>query len=213
MTLSAVDYITETNATLIARGVPAALVTYERERRTGHVRRLSPRWSRSIGMWGGTKTKREISDALEIPVSVVHSISMFWKLKARTRRHSRTQAQLAILSLGTPGPAREVGPKLGILPIEVVLYRAACETIRTEMGVTLKDALGWTPDELEEVWHHLGLAVEHNPRTEVNYDDPAELDAVVRQAHSGWTKEELGAIVDLVRKELPDVDDEETATW
>lgn len=210
--IDAITLVTESNAGLVRLGVPRESATYERMRGTGHIRRLSPTWSKSIGWWS-VRTMREIAVELDVPVARVHSWARYRGLRTRTRRFVRTQAQLAVAALAVPGSARDVATMLGVLPIECVMYRGAAERLRQEMGVGLREVLTWTPLELEEVWSELGLLVEHNPRTTVNYDDPDELEAVVRQAHSGWSKEDIGAIVDLAMRELPDVDDQETATW
>lgn len=211
--IDAITLVTESNAGLVRLGVPRESATYERMRGTGHMRRLSPTWARSLGLWGGVRTMREISVLLDAPVARVHSWARYRRLRTRTRRFTRTQAQIAVAALAAPGPARDVARTLGVLPVEAALYRGAAERLRQEMGVGLREVLTWTPVELDEVWNELGLRVEHVPRTTVNFDDPAELDAIVREAQGGWSRDQIGEIVALAMRELPEVDDEETSAW
>jgi|GEM_PF-5452291 hypothetical protein len=206
--LDVVDFATLTNGELARLGVPDERITFERIRRSGHTRSISPAYAKSIGWWGGVRSMRDISDALELPMARVHGWAMFRRLRTRTRTFARTQAQLAVLTLGTPGSAVDVAPKLGLLPIEVCLHRAAAEVMRSELSVTFGQILSWSPDQLEAEWRALELVVGHTPGDAVDYDDPAELEALVHEAKSGWSRDELGALVDLVKRELPDVDRE-----
>ena len=197
------DLISMTNAQLVARGVSAHLITADREASTGHVRRLSPTWVASIGLWS-VRTAHEIAEELDVTPRLLHSWAMFRHLRTRTRKFGRTQAQLAVLALGTPGSAREVGPRLGILPVEVCLYRSAADILRGELGVTFEEILGWNPEELEQEWSGLGLRVEFRPRT-MNLSDPAEVDALVQEAEQTTTSE-IDDRLAVFRRELPGID-------
>lgn len=208
--LSITDYIGLTNLELVARGVPAHRVTFERERRCGHSRALSSGWIGSVGLWGGSHTLAQVCDVVGVDRTTAHGWQKFRRLRTRTRSFSRTPAQLAVLSLATPGPARNVGPKLGVLPVEVCVYRAAVQAMRDELGITFAAILAWTPEQLEHEWEHLGLSRIFDDMAAdrpVNFDDPDELAAIVDEAArkldepSEWAK-----VIARVRRELPSVD-------
>ncbi len=205
--LDACDYVTRTNAELVRLGVPAETATYERLRRTGHMRRLSPTWGASIGSWS-VKTLRQIAEHVGVPVARAHTWAQFRRLKTRTRRYRRTQAELAVLALATAGPAKDVAPILGLLPVEVVLYRAAGECLRVETGTPLLDILQWSPARLEAAWRDLNLVVEHvPPRTTVDYSNPEEIAAIADEAARRMSEpSDLEKTFALIRKELPGVD-------
>ena len=59
--LDIIDFATRTNAELAQLGVPDERITFERLRRTGHPRRVSPAYARSIGCFGGVRSTKEIS--------------------------------------------------------------------------------------------------------------------------------------------------------
>jgi hypothetical protein len=161
MTPDLYDYITRTNADLVRAGVDPLKINAERLRRTGHSRRISPRWAPSIGMWGGVQSLRDIATSCDASTAQAHAWAQYRQLTTRTRARKRTQALLAVHALATPGPARVVGPALGILPVEVCLYRAAAEALRVESGAALREMLTWDPVYLERTWASLGLAVEY----------------------------------------------------
>lgn len=209
--LDAVDYATKTNAELVRSGVRGELVTWERMRRTGHVRRISAAWAPSIGRWGGVRSLRDIASALEVPLERAHSWARFRGLRTRTRKFHRTQPQLALAALATTGASRDVARELGILPIECALYRSAAELMRVELRVSLREMLRWAPDELEAEWEALELVVECvPPRTTVDYSDRAEIAAVVDEARRAMRgPSELERTLATLRKELPEGPDEE----
>lgn len=201
--LDTVDFATRTNAELARLGVPAHAVTHERQRRTGHVRRISPAWAGTIGMWGGVRSMRSIADELEMPVATVHSWAMYRGLRTRTKRYQRTQAQLAVRALALPGSAKVVAQAMGLLPVETCMYRAAGECLRTELGVTLREILEWPVERLEDAWSSLELVVESIAPT-VNVHNPAELEALVAEATRSMSGPSMiERQIALVRRELP----------
>lgn len=205
--LDACDFATMTNRELVRVGVPRERVTWERLRRTGHPRRVSPTWAPSIGRWGGVASLREIAFALDVPVAQAHSWARFRGLRTRTRKFHRTQALLAVAALATPGASRDVARKLGILPIECALYRAAAEVLRTELGVTLLEVLEWSPKRLEDAWRDLDLVVEHvPPRTTVDHSNSEEIAAIVDEAMRAMNRPTpFENALAVVRRELPDI--------
>ena len=97
------ELATMSNGELARRGMPRDTITFERRRYTGHVRRLSTLWSRTIGWWGGVRSMRSIADELEVPIAQVHSWTQWRRLRTKTGKYERTQAQLAVAALATPG--------------------------------------------------------------------------------------------------------------
>jgi hypothetical protein len=210
MPLTISDYVRLPNAALVRRGVPAHRASFERERRSGHLRAISELWVRSIGLWGGTHSLAQICDLVGTDRSTAHGWAKYRGLRTKTRSFSRTPAQLGVLALATPGPAREVGPKLGVLAVEVCVYRAAAQAMRDELGITFAAILAWTPEQLEHEWEHLGLSRIFDDMAAdrpVNFDDADELAAIVDEAArkldepSEWAK-----VIARVRRELPSVD-------
>ena len=198
--IDCIDFAVRTNAELARMGVPEPTITSERRRRTGHPRRLAPAWASTIGHWGGIRSLREVAEEIDVPVACAHSWMRFRGLRTRTRGYVRTQAQLAIAALATPGPASEVGPRLGILPVECCLYRSAAQAMRDELGVGLLEMLRWSPDALERAWTDLDFVVENQPEL-FSLDNPDHLDEVVREAR--WSADELDELVWLAERELP----------
>jgi hypothetical protein len=180
MTPSALQFGILTNRELVAHGVPEDEVTLERERHTGHVRRLQPRWAGTIGMWGGIEPLAEIAHRAKVDFETAHAYAKFRRLKWLTKKRVFTQSQLGALCLATPGSACEVAPKLGLLPLEVCLYRAAISVLMIEEQVTLKQILERHPAELNRAWDQLGLRVEAPSQRNVLLDLDA-LDALVKQ--------------------------------
>lgn len=203
--IDCVDFAVRTNADLVRMGVPEPTVTSERLHRTGHPRRLAPAWASTIGAWGGIKSLREVAEEIDVPVARAHSWMRFRGLRTRTRRYSRTPAQLAVAALATPGAAQHVARQLGLLPIEVVLYRSAAQAMKDELGVGLLEILTWTPEGLERTWTDLGFVVENRPEP-FSMHNPDQLDAVVREAR--WSVDELDELVRLAERELPFVHDD-----
>lgn len=173
-----------TNRELAARGMPASTITAERERMTGHPRRIAPPYWRTLGWWGGVRGTTEIAVDLEIAPMALRWWAKSRRLRTRTKRLQRTQAQLAVLCAATPGPAREVGPKLGVLAAEACMYRAACELLKEELGVNLPAILAWSPEELEANWEACELIVEVDDPSRVRLYDDEALTSLVDEARS-----------------------------
>jgi hypothetical protein len=199
---SLLDYATRKNAELIQLGVEPSNLSGERMRRTGHPRRISPRWAPSIGMWGGVQSMRDIAAACGATFAQTHAWAQYRHLRTRTRARQRSQALLAIHALATPGPARTVASLLGILPVEVCLYRAAAELLRVEAQVTLREVLGWDAVRLERTWDSLGLCVEHerpsppSPREQIARAFARRTDTVVLPTH-------IARALAIAERELP----------
>ncbi len=207
-----VDLVACTNAALVRRGLSRESVTFERMRSTGHPRRISPQWIRSIGMWGGVASVKDIAEALELPMARVRSWMKFRRLRAKTRHYERTPAQLAVMALATTGAAREVAPRLGVLPVEVTLYRAAAQRLRDVYDVTLGAILAWPPDKLERAWEDQGPEVAYreppfSPR------DPADITDVVDEVERRLREpSEADRALLTLHRELPGFDTREEGT-
>lgn len=206
--IDAVDFAVRTNADLARMGVSKTTITSERLRRAGHPRRLAPAWASTIGAWGGIKSLREVAEEIDVPVSRAHSWMRFRGLRTRTRTYVRTPAQLAVAALATPGPACEVGPRLGILPVECCLYRSAAQAMRDELDVGLLKILQWSPDALERAWTDLDFVIENKPEPFIVHNSD-HLDDVVREAR--WSADELDELVRLAERELPFVHNDDQA--
>lgn len=179
MLLTAMHYAVLTNRELVGHGVPAEQVTFERERHTGHTRRVQPRWARAIGMWGGIATLLEIAERVDVDVETAHAYAKFRKLRWRTKKRIFTPSQLGALCLATIGTAREVATKLGLLPVEVCVYRAAMSVVLIEHQVALEDVLRWHPHKLNQVWGRLSLRVEAPDERKISMNE-ASLESMVK---------------------------------
>lgn len=215
------DLLTLSNSELVLlRDVPAAEVTRLRESTTGHTRRLGA-WVASIGGWGGLKTVAEISAEVGIAPGTTRAFVRYRKLKTRTPRRQRTQAQLALLSYASrPQPARAACLVIGILPCECVLYRAAAQRL-IDATVEFSEILEWTPDRLEREWSRLGLVIEPPPpRPGLSEDEIRKVAAKVegdgkpRRGTTGppdswlpWSADEIAAIAAKVEAEDTDAED------
>lgn len=206
--LNACDFVAMTNAQLVKLGVPPELATYERTRRSGHVRRIAPRWARTIGWWGGVRSLREIAEHTEASVEQAHAWAMYWGLRTRTKHRVRTQAQLSVQALATPGPAAHVARAMGVLPVECVLYRAAAEIMRVELATPLSTLLTWSPEALEDAWHWLDLAIEHQTESPFDFSSPERPRDAAHTATMGTCRFDIDAVLRLVERELPDDDSE-----
>ncbi len=199
------DLVRLTNAELARHGLPREVVTFERMRTTGHERRIAPQWIPSIGMWGGTRSVKDIADALDMPRAQVRSWMKFRRLRTRTRRYERTPAQLAVLSLATTGPAREVAPRLGILAAECCAYRAAGQRIRDAYDVTLATILSWPPDKLERAWEDQGLDISYSERP-FNPSNPDDISVAIDAAQRRMREPtEVERALATIRRELPEL--------
>jgi hypothetical protein len=182
MTLGALHYAVMTNEDLVAQGVPAEVATAERERHTGHIRRVQPRWARAIGWWGGVATLIEIAEHVDVEIETAKAYAKFRGLRWRTKRRSFTHAQLSVLALATPGTAVEAGLKLGLLPVEVCVRRSAATEVIVQSETTLAALLAWPPDVLEQAWRRLDLRIEA-PRSErLDLRAPGYLERIVAEA-------------------------------
>jgi len=190
VTVGALHYATMTNAELVTRGVPAASITSQRERMTGHVRRVQDRFARSVGWWGGVATLVEIAEHVDVDPAAAREYAKFRGLKWRTRRRSYTPAQLAVRALATRGAARDVGPQIGLLPIEVVVYRAAITDVLVQNEIDLATLLAWPVPDLEREWARLDLRVQAPLRESVDLRAPGYLDRVVEEAERRARTEE-----------------------
>lgn len=187
--LGALDFAVRTNAELVSCGVPAGIVTSERERLTGHVRRIQPRWARSIGYWGGITGLLEIAERVDVGLDTAKNYAKYRGLKWRTPRRSYTPAQLGVLALATPGSSVEAARKLGIMPVEAAMYRAAITEVLVENTTSLEALLSWTPSRLHRAWQELELSIEA-PEVETDLFSPESLRAVVAEAERLLSLEE-----------------------
>lgn len=154
------DYATLKNDDLIARGVPAHEATEARERFTGQRLRVGPAWARTIGAWGGVMTLSELAELVDKDKSAVKSYAAARGLTYRTRTRERTSAELAVLAFSTlPAPAREVARTLGVLPVEVCLYREAMAKLLAHHKASFTSVLRWQAGLLEHEWQTLRLSI------------------------------------------------------
>jgi len=180
--LGALHFAVMRNDELVEHGVPAHVVTSERERLTGHVRRVQPRWALAIGYWGGVATLREIAEHVGVDIAAAREYAKFRGLRWRTKRRVYTPAQLAVLALVTPGSARDAAPKLGVLPIEVCMCRAAITEVLVHHTTTLSALLHWSPNELERAWRDLGVRIEAPEPERRSITEPGYLERIVANA-------------------------------
>jgi hypothetical protein len=186
--LGALHFAVMTNTELVERGVPEAIVTAERERMTGHVRRIQPRWARTIGMWGGVEDIAAIAEHVDVEIAAAKEYARQRGLRWRTKRRAFTPAQLAVIALATPGTAREVSAQLGVLPVETCMYRSAVTELLVQHETTLSTLLGWSPGELERAWRNLDLRIAA-PEPERRWQhEPGYLARVVAEAER-WIAE------------------------
>lgn len=177
------ELISLTNPELVKLGVPADQATALRERMTGHVRSLSDHWVRSVGHWGGVSTKEEIADVVGCDAIAVKNYSMRMRLRTKTKYRAATPAELAVACLvSMPRSAREAAPDLGLMPVEVALYRAAMTLLCDLNGVTLPQVLRWTCDDLEAAWATERLSIALGADEYVNFSDLDALDAIAAEA-------------------------------
>ncbi|MGE3632202.1 MAG: hypothetical protein AB7P00_20040 [Sandaracinaceae bacterium] len=182
MTLGALHFATMTNAELVERGVPTDVVTAERERRTGHVRRIQPRWARTIGLWGGVADLQTIAERVDVEVAAAREDARYRGLRWRTKHRAFTAAQLAVLSLASTGTSREAAARLGVLPVEACMYRAAATELLVHSQASLPVVLRWSPRDLERAWQELDLRVAAPEREQRSIHEPGYLERIVAEA-------------------------------
>jgi hypothetical protein len=182
MIIGALHLAVMTNAELAEHGMPSEIITYERERMTGHLRRIQERWAKTIGMWGGVAGIQEIADRAEVERNPAVEYAKLRGLKWRTKRRVFTPAQLGVLAMATPGSARDAAKVLGILPIEATMYRAATTEVMTHYVTPLSVLLTWRVADLEAAWRRLDLRVEAPEIDRQMVFDEANIARVVAEA-------------------------------
>lgn len=180
--LGALHFAVMTNTELIDRGVPADVVTSERERLTGHVRRVQPRWAKSIGTWGGVADIQTIAAHVGVDASAARAYAKARGLRWQTKKRSFTSAQLGILALATPGSSREAAERLGVLPVEAAMYRSAITEVLVQHEMTLSELLAWSPSDLERAWRNLELRVSAPEPEHRSLHEPGYLARMVADA-------------------------------
>jgi hypothetical protein len=182
MIVGALHLATMTNAELAAHGVPASGVTSERERMTGHVRRVQPRWAKSIGLWGGVADILTIAEHVGVTVEAAREYAKQRGLRWRTKKRAHTPAQLGVLAMATPGTSREAAARLGLLPIECCMYRSAITEVLVYHCTTLSALLRWSPADLEHAWEDLELRIEAPEPERPAFHDRSYLARIVAEA-------------------------------
>lgn len=188
MILGALHLATMTNAELVEHGIPEDVVTTERERHTGHVRRIQPRWARTIGMWGGIADIQTIAEHVDVDVAAAREYARGRRLKSRTKRRAYTPAQLAVVAFATSGTSRDAATRLGLLPVEACMYRAAATELLVHHETTLAAVLDWSPNELERAWQNLDLRVAAPEPEQRSIQEPGYLERIVAEAER-WVAE------------------------
>lgn len=203
MSIDLRDLVTMRNDELGRRGFVVEEITALRERYSGHVRRIGSAWSSTVGLWGRVGTLREIAEAARrVPDAVKSYARARGRLRWRTRRAARTQAELSVLAFASwPTPARDVAATLGALPVEIVLGRIALTELLVEEEVRFADVLGWMPARLEQVWARLGLRL--TLARSARLDDAAYLGEVVARAQreTDVRREIIRRAADLAERE------------
>jgi hypothetical protein len=198
------DLVTMRNDELARRGFVAAELTALRERYSGHTRRITEAWARTVGLWGRVGSLREIADAAERDPAAVKSYARArGKLRWRTRAMGRTQAELSALAFASwPTPARDAAPAHGAMPVEFVLGRLAMTELLVQEGLRFADVLDWEPAELERAWtrHGLRLSLARPARLQ----DSAYLAELVRaaQREADTRRELVRRAVQLAERDL-----------
>lgn len=183
------DLAVRSNTELAQRGLSAGVVTAERERMTGHTRRIQPQWAKTVGWWGGVKTLVDIAEHVGVEITTAREYAKYRGLRWRTRRRVYTHAQLAVLALATPGTAREVAARLGILPVEACALRSAATEILVENETSLAEVMRWRIDDLEREWRRLGFRIEAPlPDPPGSVTDPEYLKNIVAAAER-WLRD------------------------
>jgi len=155
------DLLLLPNAGLVEHGVPADHATKLRMSFTGHQRPLSPSWMRTIGCWGRTEMLDTIAEHAGKTRAQAKSYGAKRGLRAATKKHRRTQAQLAAgLYFDRERVPTESCRWWGVLPVERVLLLASFQEMLDSHGVTPLDALRWEPTELLLRWKDSGVGLE-----------------------------------------------------
>lgn len=117
----------------------------ERLLHTGHKRALHHRWSLTLGLWGWSSAE-SIRRAASATWAQYWSFKRHWKTKTTRSTKSRHVPIISLAHANTllvigdgkdeGRAAAEVAPKIGILPIEALLYYRAVKTTLEAKGLT-----------------------------------------------------------------------------
>lgn len=108
-------------------GTSEAEVKKIRMKKVGLLKAMQPKWARTIGLWGGVLSAREISTFAGIPLKNVHSYAHTRGLKMQRKGEVNLfQAEIAYKAVElmelTDTPVAKAAKQLGILPPEYLYY-------------------------------------------------------------------------------------------
>jgi hypothetical protein len=146
---------------LVQRGVPRRDVRQLRYENTGHQAPLHPRWALAFGFWGAVADVEEVAARTSIAPEDVRRYAKDRHLRLATRRTPRrTRAELALMAWRDRArPFSEATRRLGVLPAELLLYRAAGQLL-ADLAGSPDTVMSWDAAELERRFTDLRLSME-----------------------------------------------------